>query len=198
MFYSASAVILAGGRGRRIGRDKKELVLNGEKIIESVIARFSGRFDEIFVSSNTPFEREGVTTVRDTLGEGPLAGIYGAMTLCRSAYLYVTACDMPFVSLPHFKKLYDIITESGCDICAGRRADGFIEPFNAVYDARLRDSIRALLEGGLYKMSGLITKSNVRTIDISDDKEYYNINYEDDLRKARDIDSVSRNIMRGL
>ncbi|MDR2467339.1 MAG: molybdenum cofactor guanylyltransferase [Spirochaetaceae bacterium] len=185
--YTGSAVILAGGQGRRIGCDKKELVLAGEKIIDRLIRLLSAHFDEIIVSTNTAFERTGIICVEDTLGAGPLAGIYSALQCAASEYLYVTACDMPFISCAYIDQLAGCIATRSYDVAAARRPGGFIEPFNAFYRKTTLPLIREQLLRGEYKMGALLYKLEVCTLDLPNEREFFNINYQTDLSQAEEL-----------
>jgi molybdopterin-guanine dinucleotide biosynthesis protein A len=180
-----SALILAGGKGARIGYDKKELVLDGVRVIDKLIGALRTSFDQLIVSSNTPFEREGVVTVHDELGAGPLAGIFSALKVCTSEYLYVTACDMPFISLEYIEKLKEIILQHDVEAVVTRRKDGFLEPFNAFYKASCADTIREQLAAGEYKIGYLLKKLNLHIIDAVSEDMFFNINYREDLDDAQ-------------
>jgi molybdopterin-guanine dinucleotide biosynthesis protein A len=180
-----SAMILAGGKGSRIGYDKKNLIMGGEKIIDKLITAMSNHFDEIIVSSNTTFKRENIITVKDSIGEGPLAGIYSALKICKSEYLYVIACDMPFISISHIDSLKKIICDGNdYDAVVCKRDDGFMEPFNSFYNKSCLPSIQRHLEDGEYKMGYLLKKLNVYAITQFDEKLFFNINYAEDLAAA--------------
>ncbi|GMO28269.1 MAG: hypothetical protein Pg6A_16120 [Termitinemataceae bacterium] len=179
-----SALILAGGKGRRIGYDKKKLVLRGESLIETQIRLLKELFPQVIVSSNTPFEQKGVTVVRDTIGAGPLAGIYSAMEVCSGEYLYVVACDMPFIS-PHYIHTVLAAARTGSpELVASRRPDGFIEPFNALYHKSLRTFIGEALMRGEYKAARLFDNAKTTLIDAYSRHEFFNINTVDDLSEA--------------
>ncbi|MDR2392553.1 MAG: molybdenum cofactor guanylyltransferase, partial [Treponema sp.] len=115
-----SALILAGGRGTRIGYDKKKLELGGETVIAGLITKLHTLFSEVLVSSNEPFFHDQVVVLQDELGAGPLAGIYRGLTYCRSEYLYVVACDMPFISLEYIRYMQEAIRKKQVDACVAR------------------------------------------------------------------------------
>jgi molybdopterin-guanine dinucleotide biosynthesis protein A len=183
---SCGALILAGGRGRRIGYDKKQLRLSEETVIDHLLALLQTEFSEVIVSSNTPFARPGVLVVGDTLGAGPLAGIYSALCVAKSDYLYVTACDMPFISRACVVALKEAVAAGGgFDAAVTRRADGFLEPFNALYAKTCIDKIRSLLTDGQYKMGMLLESLNLHITDNYDERVFFNINNAADLDRAR-------------
>lgn len=192
-----SALVLAGGKGSRIGRDKKELEINGVRIIDNLINTLCAVFNEVIVSSNTPFNRCNVTTVKDTVGSGPLSGIYEGLKICKSDFLYVIACDMPFVSLEYIDFLKTKITGSSIrpiDACVMRRADSFLEPFNSFWNKSASTQIHTALQSSEYKILPLLKKLSILEITHNEAAAclaasnpkidlFYNINYTEDLER---------------
>ncbi|MDR2490746.1 MAG: molybdenum cofactor guanylyltransferase [Spirochaetaceae bacterium] len=192
---NAGALIVGGGEGKRIGYDKKNLVLNGKTLISSQITTLKVVFDEIIVSSNNDFYCENVVTVKDTLGKGPLAGIFRGLSVSKNSALFVTACDMPFISIDYIRFVLAAAEEHPCDVCAVKRDDGFIEPFNAVYKKSALPAVAESLRAGCYKVQNLFNKLRVKTIPaqaaVHFDKNgtaeeiFFNINYAHDLETAQ-------------
>jgi molybdopterin-guanine dinucleotide biosynthesis protein A len=142
-------------------------------------------FDQIIVSSNTPFQRGGVVTVKDALGSGPLAGIYSALQVCTSEYLYVTACDMPFISLEYIERLKALLRDGDADAVVVQREDGFLEPFNAFYKKTCAPAMRQNLAAGEYKIATLLKKMRLCIADGYSEDAFFNINYSADLEAAQ-------------
>ena len=186
-----SALILAGGKGTRIGYDKKKLVLNGGSVMTTLVKRLRTVFDEIIVSSNNEFEYENVSVLPDEIGSGPLAGIYQGLRRCGSEYLYVIACDMPFVSPAYIAFMKNKIENGGpFDVCVARNED-FIEPFNALWGKSCIDPVREALESGAYKVLPVLKKLRLCVVSQDEVKQFsgprdlfFNINYDTDLRDA--------------
>ncbi|MDR2444857.1 MAG: molybdenum cofactor guanylyltransferase [Spirochaetaceae bacterium] len=186
-----SALILAGGKGTRIGYDKKNLMLNGSSVMAGLVKRFRSIFDEIIVSSNNEFECENVTVLRDELGSGPLAGIYQGLRRCNSEYLYVIACDMPFVSPDYIAFIKNKVEGGGhCDACVARNG-AFLEPFNALWRKSCIGPVRDALESGVYKVLPVLKKLRLCVVMPEEVKQFsgagspfFNINYDADLKDA--------------
>jgi len=116
-----------------MGRDKALLQLDGQTLIERVIARLAPLADEILVTTNRPAEYEflDVPLFADILPErGALGGLYTALKSARSPLVAVVACDMPFASPHIFTRLVTLIAEA--DVALPRSAAG-LEPLHAVY-----------------------------------------------------------------
>lgn len=129
-----SAVILAGGKSSRMGRDKSQLMLAGETLLERQVklARTVGA-QEVFISTPSAIEskRLGCVGVRDRFADcGPLAGIESALTHCHHGQLLVLAVDMPQVDA---RILLDLLGSCTPDIGVVSRVAGRIEPLVAIY-----------------------------------------------------------------
>jgi molybdopterin-guanine dinucleotide biosynthesis protein A len=212
-----SALILGGGKGSRIGYDKKKLAINGIPVLDSLIAKLSGLFPEVLLSSNNvpdficgtdgiaaPPERR-VTVVPDILGEGPLAGIYAGLCQCASDYLFVCACDMPFINADFIRYMDALIAGDAAapkDLYIyrappqpGRKSAGF-EPFNAFYRKTLIPSAKSALENREYKLASLIANASLHEITAQEAARYgtpamfLNINRAEDLQHAEQLTRI--------
>jgi len=129
-----SAVILAGGRSSRMGRDKAGLVFQGQTLLarQVQLARDVGAA-EVFVSGRSDknyAEWNGRVLVDNFPGAGPLAGIEAALRVCSSPLLLVLAVDMPQLNAELLRKLFSQ-GASGCGVVP--RVAGRIEPLGAIY-----------------------------------------------------------------
>jgi molybdopterin-guanine dinucleotide biosynthesis protein A len=185
-----SALILAGGKSTRMGYDKKGLELNGASVLERLVVELGSLFSEVIISSNKPVMCGNVRVVSDGIGAGPLAGIYRGLEVCGSDYLYVTACDMPFLSAEYIRYIRGIVTAEGsADACVFRRSDGLYEPFNSFFGKSCLEPMRAALLRGEYKISLLLEALRLRVVEPEVAEKYpapmfFNINYQEDLARA--------------
>ncbi len=99
--HPVSALILSGGRSRRMGRDKTLIKLEGEYLIQRVVRQLQTRFDEILVLSGATRRYEQILDVPAlpdlVKHKGPLGGLYTGLKSCRHDWAFLIACDMPFV-----------------------------------------------------------------------------------------------------
>lgn len=94
-----SAVVLAGGRSRRMGRDKARILCGGVPLIERQLRllRQLGA-QEVFIASRAPedYPELGARVVADVYrGRGPLAGLERALETARHPLVLVLAVDLP-------------------------------------------------------------------------------------------------------
>lgn len=96
-----TAVVLAGGQGRRMGGVDKGLVdYRGRPLVAWVLDALAPQVGDIVVSANRSFERYaafGHRVLPDTLPDfpGPLAGVLAAMRAATAPWLLVAPCDTP-------------------------------------------------------------------------------------------------------
>lgn len=188
-FLSGSALILAGGRGTRLGWDKKILTLDNINVLQSLIDKLAFLFDEVFLSTNDGAVYKGAITLKDEIGVGPLAGICRGLSVCKSEYLYVTACDMPFLSDEYIKYLKETIADKFVDACVARREDGFYEPFNAFYNKSALPVITEAIHSSRYGMNRILDQMKLHVVEYSVTCRYaggnmfFNVNYKEDLQR---------------
>ncbi|RMO70048.1 Molybdenum cofactor guanylyltransferase [Pseudomonas syringae pv. primulae] len=101
-----SILLLAGGRGQRMGgRDKGLIEWQGKALIEHLHALTRPLTDDLIISCNRNIERyaqyaDQVVKDDDTDFNGPLAGIRAALPRARHQWLLVLPCDGPLVDEP--------------------------------------------------------------------------------------------------
>ncbi len=99
--HPLSVIVLAGGRSRRLGRDKALLPWRGSTLIEYMCARLREMSDDVLVVTGAE-RRYGdlldVPIFADELRDcGPMGGLYTGLRHARHPYSLAVACDMPFV-----------------------------------------------------------------------------------------------------
>ena len=98
---SVTGVILAGGRGQRMGgRDKGLVDLAGQPMVRWVMDRLSPQVDRLIISANRhadAYASFGAPVVADTQPgfAGPLAGIAAALSATTTPWILTTPCDCP-------------------------------------------------------------------------------------------------------
>ncbi len=200
---SVSAVVLAGGLSRRLGRDKAVEPLAGEPLIRRVLSRVAQVTDETVVvvndaarASELPLDEDVVAAVDRYPGAGSLGGIFTGLCAARAEWALVVACDMPFLNVPLLRRILSLR--------AGRDAvvpviEGRPEPTHAVYSKRCLPHIERRLQANDLKISRFFEDVTVEylpqhVIDEYDPDHlsFFNINTEQDLQRARQIAGKQR------
>jgi molybdenum cofactor guanylyltransferase len=144
-----SAVLLAGGRSSRMGRNKVAVAIDGEPLWQRQLRtlRATGA-EEVLISgpSNGPYAGAGARIVEDFAGGlGPIAGIAAALRQARHRRVLVLAIDLPAMPSRFLAGLVRESERAGCGIVPhGER--GF-ESLAAVYLRECLPLAEAALHG---------------------------------------------------
>lgn len=155
-----SAVILAGGKSTRMGFDKQHLQVQGESLVKRLVDQLRTRFPEILVSSSTPqlYDAKQVRVIGDLYpGVGPLGGIHAALAHSQSSWLFVTACDMPYLELAYIDFMMQQLDGKRYDACATVR-QGRIEPFPSFFNRTCLPILGQELDRGHYSVTHFLRK----------------------------------------
>jgi molybdopterin-guanine dinucleotide biosynthesis protein A len=165
-----TAVVVAGGRGTRLGGcDKAFLEIRGEPIITRTLRTLGVLFPRtVVVTRNVErYADLGVEVTTDVYpGCGPLAGIHAGLLATRTPHAFVVACDMPFLEPEVIRFLVGRI---GRDPGAAPDAivpcwEGDVEPLHAVYAARCLPAIEGCLAAGEYSVRELLRRVRVERV----------------------------------
>lgn len=130
------------------GRDKAFLRVGGQTILERTLALFRAVFPEVLVVANTPYKYRdyAVDVIEDEIpGGGPLSGLHAGLGRVERPYVFVVACDMPYLRPEPIAFLVDRLRDQEAVIPVW---DGDIEPLHALYATSLRSRIEAALLSG--------------------------------------------------
>lgn len=130
-----SALLLAGGQSRRMGRDKAGVLMGGLPLWKRQLALLQGLSPEELLISGKPdglYAGAGFEIVVDDTPElGPLGGIVTALRRARFPLLLVLAIDLANMRASLLRELVDVALSSARGVVA--RGDRGFEPLAAVY-----------------------------------------------------------------
>lgn len=185
-----TGAVLAGGKSRRMGLDKPSIVVDGRQMIMYVVDALREAFSDILIVAKNAddFHVPGVRTIGDCIeGNGPLVGIYSALSVCKTPYCFVIACDMPCADSNLIRWM--VTGCDGYDIFIPRLGS-YLEPLFALYSRKCMAPIRDSLAKGDYRVRSVFSKVNIGYADETDiraiDPElrsFVNINTKEDLCK---------------
>ncbi|MBM2826574.1 MAG: molybdopterin nucleotidyltransferase and molybdopterin-guanine dinucleotide biosynthesis protein [Dehalococcoidia bacterium] len=205
------SIVLAGGKSRRMGKDKLAETIGGRSLLQRVVDTLLPLSREVIVVTHqqrydlplSPHPR--VRIAEDLLPDaGPLGGIYTGLTLSSSPYAYVVAGDMPFINPALLLHMADLREgNQAVAITSG----GEPQPLHAIYARSCLPAVESMvLPSGRMerrlKLTDLLAEVNSRFLD---EKEYklldpfglsaYNVNTPESLSLARSF--LGRMVERG-
>ncbi len=193
-----SCIVLAGGGGSRLGRNKALESVGRRSLLERVLSRLSFLDSDILLvtAKEQSYHRlddyPSLRVVSDIYpGRGPLGGIYTGLQFSSSSYNLVVASDMPFLNRGLLRYMIEIST--GFELVVPRLGD-LVEPLHAVYSRACLAPIECLLKQGSLSVRELFSLVRIRYVETEEidrfDPDYlsfFNVNTKSDLAKARDL-----------
>ena len=192
-----TAIVLAGGRSRRMKADKAALDVGGRTLLEHVLGQIAPFFDEVLVSvspGQTLSFPVGLGKLRrfrletrsgrspsaprfiedETPGLGPLGGILSGLKSAVNEACAVVACDIPDVDIAFLRSLAQAAQNYEIAVPVG--PSGLHEPLFAVYRKSIVPEIEALLGSGERSILPLYETCRTATIRLEDTGRIRNLN----------------------
>src|SRR4030067_960405 len=128
MDKDCAVIIVAGGKSRRMGADKRMLLFGRQKLLTIAVEKAKVISDEVILVLGEPIEIDyQVKIVFDKVkGHGPLVGLYSGLLEARGKKALLLPCDMPLVTVELLRTL--ISQAEGYDITILKHR-GVVEPF---------------------------------------------------------------------
>lgn len=194
---SITALVLAGGRGSRMGHvDKGLQKFRGSTMAAHVIGRLAPQAGAIAINANQNLEAYAVFGAPvwpdDLTGfEGPLAGLETGLRRCATEYLVTAPCDSPFVPHDLVARLAQALEAEGADLALAETEeagdDGTIrlqpQPVFALVRVAALPQLSAYLAGGGRRMDGWYGSIKVARVRFDDASAFRNINTVHELHQ---------------
>jgi molybdopterin-guanine dinucleotide biosynthesis protein A len=160
-----TGLVLAGGRGQRMGgADKGLQLLRGQPLIDHVLARLAPQAGELMISANrhaSDYATRGHRVLADASDafDGPLAGILAGLRAARTPWLAVAPCDAPLLPDDLVERLARAVTPEHAGAVVRRRRgtdEPRIEPVCCLLATALADDLQAYLDAGGRKVGAWV------------------------------------------
>lgn len=188
IFPAITAVVLAGGRGRRMGgQDKGLLTYQGRLLVEYPLTVLQGLAAKVYLNANRNLEeyaKLGFPLLPDQTQafDGPLAGLLSAMLAADTPYILTAPCDCPKLQPELFQRLWAKLDAEQAELCAP--IDGTrMHPVFLLGKTDLREDLADYLARGERKVETWLKSHRLVLADCSDHPEWFiNINTPEDLQ----------------
>jgi molybdenum cofactor guanylyltransferase len=193
MEIEVTGVLLAGGKSRRMGEDKRYLVVGEQTLLERGLGVLRSMFHEVLVviaQDSAPLDIDA-RVVRYLVPDcGSLGGIYTGLTHATSPYIFVVACDMPFLNqavITQFTNRRDT-----ADIVMARLATR-LHPMHALYGKGCLPAMEQMIVVRQLKIQELVSHTSLRVQYVTEAdllsidpswRSFHNVNTPEDLEVA--------------
>ena len=192
--FDVQGFILVGGASRRMGRDKAQLRLSAQTVLERIAAELSPVTSSMtLVGSSEAYAGHSLPTVPDVYEKwGALGGIHAALTAAKTDWIIVVACDLPFVTRDLFEWLKSFIEDS-IDSIVPIQPDGRPQPVCALYRRETcLPEIERLISAGEHTPRALLANVRTRYVEFVEwgdlrgaENFFLNLNTPEDFERAR-------------
>jgi|LGOV01.1.fsa_nt_gb molybdopterin-guanine dinucleotide biosynthesis protein A len=186
-----TAIILAGGKSKRMGFDKQFISVDDMYLIDKIISVLKKEFKQIIIISNTPhiykdrYEEVYIDSIKNV---GPLGGLYTGLSHSKSKYNYLIACDMPCINIDYIRYMKQLLSESDESDAIITRYKNWIEPFNAIYSKSLINELEDYLKTNKRSVNSFLKLVNVKYIDEDIARQYsYNWNMFRNINDLKEL-----------
>ena len=194
METEVTGILLAGGKSRRMGEDKRYLIVGEQTLLERGLAVLRSIFQEVLVviAQDSPPLDVDARVVRDLVPDcGSLGGMYTGLTQATTPHIFVVACDMPFLDPAVISQFTSRRTTA--DIVMAKLA-ARLHPMHALYGKGCLPAMEQMILARQLKIQEMVSHASLRvryvteadllTIDPSG-RSFLNVNTPADLEVAR-------------
>ena len=189
-----SGLILAGGRGTRMGGIDKGLQMHlGVPLAQHALDRLRPQVGALMLNANRNFavyQAMGVPVWPDEMQDypGPLAGMLAGLTHCRTPYLATVPCDSPNFPMDLIAKLAEGLVRGDGDMATAytHEADGLrSQPVFCLMRASLRDALHAFINSGERKTGLFAAQHHSVRVEFDEPAAFANANTLDELARLQ-------------
>ena len=197
-----TAIVLAGGKSLRLGRNKALETIQGKRLLEHVVDRLRPLASQLLIVTseaqlNLPLPDQAKILVDIYADKGPLAGIYTGLLASKYSRSIVVGCDMPFLNTELLRFMAEL--SHGFDPVVPRLSQTMVEPLHAVYAKSCLDKIKAQLEHNQLEACTLLNTLHIRYIEREECQRFdpqllsfLNVNNQSDLDQATGLAVTNR------
>ena len=192
------AVVLAGGKSKRFGRDKSQVKLGDKMLIDYILNEIKDLYKDILIVTNEPIkflDSNKISVTSDIKkGLGPLGGVFSAMKWIRDNkkdYKWISTfpIDTPFFRKEHLIKFYQEINLDNSNLFFMKSKNTRHNIFG-LWSLKLYEELESALNRGDRKVELWANKIGVKTINFEYENNkdpFFNINTKEDLKIAKKL-----------
>lgn len=170
MIPNLATLILMGGQNKRMnGQHKAFLKLHEKSFLDQIITSLKS-CGPIYLSVNDKslYNHLPYPLIEDCYKEiGPIGGIYSTLLKVPSDYVFITACDMPFMEAEFVNYLYSQLESDTSCIVVSDSSRRFY-PLGGIYSKTMLPLIKEQIENENYRLGALLKRAGAKIIPLNE------------------------------
>jgi len=180
-----SGLILAGGKSRRMGRDKAQIIFDNQSFLDNTVRLVENFTNDIVISSN-----QSPVTYYPVIADiyknvGPIGGLFTGLQAVKNDFVLVLPVDMPLLNKTVLNYLLEHINPN-------KKINVFHlnnrpQMLTGIYNKDVLPVIKKQIMQKDYKLQHLLHKVSFKLIDASPYKNVFiNVNSPDELNRLNE------------
>lgn len=198
MSLSLAAIVLAGGRSSRMGRDKALIPVQGVPLLQRVCLVALECTSSVFVVTPWIDRYRAIVpsachliqeTPRsdDALPQGPLVGFAQALAQVQADWVLLLACDLPRLDAAILQAALPELSTLKTEIALLPKTEECWEPLCGFYRSTCLTSLNAAISWGERSFQGWLAQESVRELPVANTNLFFNCNTPADLQRLADL-----------
>jgi len=178
------AVIFAGGKSSRMGKDKSLLPFGQyNSLAEFQQQKLSTLFEKVYISAKEDkFDFECIVIEDNYTENSPLVGMISIFETLDVEEVFILSVDAPFVNKETIEKLLEH-NENILDVIVAQSPGG-LQPLCGLYKKSILPLAYVQLEKGNHRLRDLLNLANTLFVKFDTDTPFINLNHPEEYQKA--------------
>lgn len=162
MIGEVSGVVLAGGKSKRMGMDKRHLSVHGKPLLDRVTSVLLELFPEVLLvlaEEDISRQDDRMRIVTDLIPDcAAVGGLYTGLSHSRYPRVFVVACDMPFIN-PAVIELF-LQKIDATDIVMAQLVTG-LQPLHGLYSKQCLPVLKEMIDARDLRLQNIADKQGL-------------------------------------
>lgn len=162
MIGEVSGVVLAGGKSKRMGMDKRHLSVHGKPLLDRVTSVLLELFPEVLLvlaEEDISRQDDRMRIVTDLIPDcAAVGGLYAGLYHSRYPRVFVVACDMPFIN-PAVIELF-LQKIDATDIVMAQLVTG-LQPLHGLYSKQCLPILKEMIDARDLRLQNIVDKQDL-------------------------------------
>jgi len=176
--YKIPAVIFAGGKSTRMGKDKALLPFGGyPSLSQYQYQRLSTLFEKVYLGAKEHKFDFTCQVIEDQYTQSsPLVGILSLFDILKVDAVFILSVDAPLIDISIIQELiHSYERNKNCDAVIAQSPKG-LQPLCGIYTKSILPLVQKHLDTHTYRLQSLLNNAHIKTVVFNDEKPFANLN----------------------